>query len=142
MSTAALALAALTAILATGCERRSESTATSPTNRYRTDDGGAGASASMQATGVDTMSVEKLSSARCDREEACNHLGAGKTYASRDACMYQMRGSMAKELNSSNCPNGVDQNAVERCMAAIRSEECGHPLDTLVRLEKCRALCQ
>ncbi|MGA2447267.1 MAG: DUF6184 family natural product biosynthesis lipoprotein, partial [Polyangiaceae bacterium] len=38
-----------------------------------------------------------------------------------------------------NCPRGLDRTAVDRCVGAITMEECGHPLDTLARLDKCRA---
>jgi hypothetical protein len=139
----AVSIATGLALSLLACAARPTDTATAyPANPSRTDS--RGASASMQATGVDSVSVEKLSSARCDHEEACKHVGEGQSYSSRDACMYQMRGSMAKELNSYNCPNGIDQGAVDRCMAAIRNEECGHLLDTLARIDKCRtgALCQ
>ena len=38
---------------------------------------------------------------------------------------------------------GLDSDAVDRCMAAIKSEECSHPFDTLTRHDKCRtnAMC-
>lgn len=134
-------IAAALALGALACEKNTNTSAANPANPPRVDSHGA--SASMQATGVDSMSVEKLSSARCDHEEACNHVGNGQRYASRDGCMYDMRGAMAKELNTYNCPYGIDQGAVGRCEAAIRAEECGHILDTIARLEKCRtaALC-
>ena len=100
-------------------------------------------SASTQAPNLDGAVVNELATARCDREQSCNNVGHGQKYASRDVCMDQMRGSLANDLNAANCPSGIDQPAVDKCMAAIRAEDCGHPLDTLARLEKCRtsALC-
>jgi hypothetical protein len=95
-----------------------------------------------QAT-VDTGTVDKLATARCNRELTCKNIGGGMKWASSDVCMNDFRGSIANELNSYTCPGGFDGSGVEHCMAALQNEECSHPLDTLQRLEKCRteALC-
>jgi hypothetical protein len=62
---------------------------------------------------------------------------------SRGVCTDQVRGSIANDLNAYDCPRGIDSEALDRCMAAIKSEECSHPFDTLTRYDKCRtgALC-
>ncbi len=100
------------------------------------------AATNMQPT-VDSATVGRIATTRCDREQACNDIGGGKTYVSRDACMNQMQGSIANELNSYNCPSGLNAQKVDDCLSAIHEEKCDHPLDTLSRLEKCRtgALC-
>jgi hypothetical protein len=92
---------------------------------------------------ADSAVVSKLSAARCDREQSCKNVGPNQKYVSRDVCLDQMRGSLANDLNAYECPRGIDESQLERCMAAIRSEECSHPLDTISRMEKCRtgALC-
>jgi len=92
---------------------------------------------------ADANIVTQLATARCERERACNNVGPGDKYASREVCMDQMRGSLANDLNGYDCPRGIDRDALERCTAAIGVEECNHPLDTLSRMEKCRtgALC-
>jgi hypothetical protein len=91
----------------------------------------------------DAAVVERLAGARCDQEEECNNVGAGAKYASRAVCMDQLRGSIGNDLNAYNCPAGLAIDAVDRCTAAIKSEECSHPFDTLTRYDKCRtgALC-
>ncbi len=111
--------------------------------------GGANQEPAVAGTGVanaqkvDSTVVSRVSAARCDREQTCNNVGAGQKYATRDVCMDQMRGSLANDLNAYECPRGIDEYQLERCMTAIRSEECGHPLDTISRMAKCRtgALC-
>jgi hypothetical protein len=111
--------------------------------------GGSNQAPAVSGTGVtsaqtaDSAIVSKLAAARCDREQTCDDVGAGKKYVSRDVCMDQMRGSLANDLNAYDCPRGIDESQLDRCMTAIRSEECSHPLDTLSRMEKCRtgALC-
>lgn len=92
---------------------------------------------------VDSSVVNRLSEARCDREQTCNNVGAGQKYASRGVCMDQMRGSLANDLNAYNCPRGIDDAQLDQCMTSIRGEECGHPFDSLSRMEKCRtgAIC-
>jgi hypothetical protein len=87
--------------------------------------------------------VDRLASARCDQEQGCNNIGPGAKYASRSVCMEQIHGSIANDLNGYKCPRGLDSVGVDRCMAAIKSEECNHPFDTLTRYDKCRtgALC-
>ena len=88
---------------------------------------------------MDQSVVEDIAKARCDRERRCGNVGAGKGYVSRDVCMDQMRGSIASDLNASNCPGGINRQGVERCEAAIQSEDCGHPLDTITRMDHCKA---
>jgi len=92
---------------------------------------------------ADSAVVAKLAAARCDREQSCKNVGASQKYASHEVCMDQMRGSLANDLNAYECPRGIDESRLDACMNAIRNEDCGHPLDTLSRMEKCRtgALC-
>jgi hypothetical protein len=88
---------------------------------------------------ADTAIVERLTSARCDQEQGCRSVGPEAKYASRSVCTDQIRGSIGNDLNAYNCPRGLDRTAVDRCVGAITMEECGHPFDTLTRLDKCRA---
>lgn len=52
--------------------------------------------------------------------------------------MNQLRGSIGNELNAYNCPRGLDSDAVDHCMTAIKNESCEHPFETLSRFDKCR----
>ena len=88
--------------------------------------------------GADDAIVGELATARCQREAACNNIGGGQKYASNDVCMNQMRGSLANDLNAYNCSGGIARVALDHCMAAIKAEECSHPVDTLTRIDKCR----
>jgi hypothetical protein len=92
---------------------------------------------------ADTAVVDRLAAARCNQEEGCKNIGPGAKYASRSVCTDQIRGSIGNDLNAYNCPHGLDRESLDRCMAAIMSEECSHPFDTLTRFDKCRtgALC-
>ena len=93
---------------------------------------------------ADASVVDRLSSARCDREQFCSNVGDGRKYASRRVCMDQLHGTVANDLNSYQCPRGIDGTAVQECLSAIASEECGaHPVEAITRMEKCRtgAMC-
>jgi hypothetical protein len=84
--------------------------------------------------------VNRLSDARCDREQACDNIGDGKKYASRRVCLDEMRGNIANDLNAYQCPGGIDEAAVRECQMAIRNEECGvHPFEAITRMDKCRS---
>jgi hypothetical protein len=132
------ALSLCTAGLLFACEhtyRGEATTASAGTNATGSERVGV---PSVQAANADAAIVEQLATARCDREQTCNNIGGGQKYASRSVCMEQMRGSIANDLNAYNCPRGIDRNEVGHCVTAIKSEECGNPLDTLARMEKCR----
>jgi len=92
---------------------------------------------------ADMTVVDRLASARCEQEQSCNNIGPGAKFASLSVCREQVHGGLANDLNAYKCPRGLDSVGVDRCMAAIKSEECNHPFDTLTRYDKCRsgALC-
>jgi hypothetical protein len=96
------------------------------------------------SSGVDGSVVARLANARCDREQVCDNVGDGKRYASRHICMEQQKGSIANDLNSYECPRGIDSVAVQQCLSAIGAEECGaHPVEAITRMNNCRngAMC-
>jgi hypothetical protein len=90
------------------------------------------------AQSVDTTVVDRLSDARCDQEQSCKNIGPGAKYASRSVCTEQIRGSIANYLNGFECPRGINSDALDRCIEAIKSEECSHPFETMARQNKCR----
>jgi hypothetical protein len=126
LRTAVAVCLASAGILALGCEH--------------TEDRNAATSEQAQASTRDTAVVDRLSNARCDREAACENVGDGKKYASAQVCRDKMRGDIANDINSYQCPRGIDAAAVQQCLAAIGNEECGaHPIETITRMDKCRS---
>jgi hypothetical protein len=83
--------------------------------------------------------VDRLSSARCDHEQTCNNIGDGRKYATVDVCMDQMRGEAANQLNAYRCPRGIDEKALDSCLASLQSGQCGFSLDSINRDNNCRA---
>lgn len=80
--------------------------------------------------------IHEISMARCERDERCNDIGAGKHYESLIACEDE-RDREARQ-SARECKGGVDQDRVNECLSAIRAEQCGSPLDSLERLVACR----
>jgi len=103
---------------------------------------GAATTTGASASGGESA-AQTLATARCDREETCRNVGSGKTYASRNACMDELRDKSRSELNVIDCPGGVDNAQLEKCLSEIRAEKCGNALDAITRLAACRtsALC-
>ena len=94
-------------------------------------------SGSQMAAPVDRHAVDDLAKARCDREQTCDNVGSGKTYATRDVCMEKLHGAADNDLTNASCPNGISRQALDKCLADIRGERCDHPLDTLSRINSC-----
>lgn len=83
--------------------------------------------------------VQRLSTARCDREVRCNNVGGDKRYESRDHCLNNIKTSLQEELNKWDCAGGVRTGQLAECLNAITNEDCGNPIDTVGRLVACRS---
>lgn len=83
--------------------------------------------------------VDRLAAARCDQEQRCKSVGPTATFASRQACIDQLRGNISDDLNTYHCPAALAGDHLERCMEALRSERCGRPFETLARYGSCKS---
>lgn len=84
------------------------------------------------------VAIRRIVEARCARETTCMNVGAGKHYASSDACMNNIRGDMKDDLNANECPHGIDSKELDECLAAIKAESCNNPIEKLSRVAACR----
>jgi hypothetical protein len=91
------------------------------------------------AKGETRSATRDIAHARCQREARCNNLGADQKFATQAACEDQIRSDWGADLNTLECPNGVVEQQLEECLAAIRGEECNSPLDTLSRMTECQS---
>jgi hypothetical protein len=82
--------------------------------------------------------VKDIVNARCDLEQRCNNIAAGQKFDSRDMCESKLQGATADDLNTKDCPLGVDQGKLSACLSDIKAEDCGNPLDSLSRWNACR----
>jgi len=82
--------------------------------------------------------VANIAAARCDREVRCKHVGAKEKYRTRAVCVAELERDKRDDINSDVCPGGVREKELNDCLAAIRDEDCGNPLDAISRLNACR----
>lgn len=82
--------------------------------------------------------VNRIAEARCEREARCRGFGTNKRYANRAACLADLEADKSDELNPRTCPGGIDENQLDRCVTAIRADECGNPADRWSRINACR----
>jgi len=92
---------------------------------------------------ADTRVVDQIASARCDHEDKCGNIGAGKKYEKRELCKEAMRGKTAPELTAYKCPLGIDQKQLDACFKQLREQSCSFSLAHLFSANECSesALC-
>jgi hypothetical protein len=82
---------------------------------------------------------ELLAEARCVREARCNNIGPEKRYVSLDDCLARVWTEWQGDFDASECPAGIDEAALARCLTDIRVLECSSPLDSLAQLPACQS---
>lgn len=82
--------------------------------------------------------VGRIAEARCEREVRCNGFGAHRRYESRTACIADLEADKRDELNPRTCPGGIDENQLDKCVTAIRTDQCGNPAEGWSRINACR----
>lgn len=121
---------ALGLMLAVGCKREDR---TFDHGKVTTTTG-----ANVASTSNDNA-VARIVSSRCAREATCNNIGVDKRFDNAAGCTAKIRSDMRDDLNTKDCPYGVDVKELDECLEAIRSEACNSPLDSISRLAACRA---
>jgi hypothetical protein len=91
---------------------------------------------------VETLTVDgvvaTITSARCKREARCGKVGAGRVHADVNACQRELATDTFEALDP-ECRVGVHVLAVELCANKLRARECSLAVDTIGRLDQCRA---
>lgn len=82
--------------------------------------------------------ISRITDARCDREQACNNIGAGKSYDSMEACKRELGHNTTATLRAEECPDGINEPNLSSCLSDIQGERCGNPIDTMERVASCR----
>jgi hypothetical protein len=83
--------------------------------------------------------VDELTEARCAHEQRCNNIGNGRKYATYEVCNDQVRGGAANDLNAYNCPRGIDQAGLNRCLASLEGGDCNLSFNRVSQIVDCRA---
>jgi hypothetical protein len=93
--------------------------------------------ATMAPASRTRSAAEQISRARCEREQQCGNIGADQTFSSAQDCLVRIQNDWKGDLDSRQCPGGINQQELDECMSEIRSEDCGNPFDTLARITEC-----
>lgn len=91
----------------------------------------------MTAASRTRTAREQLSEARCQRERQCGNIGEDKTFSSSQDCLARIQSDWKDDLNTRQCPGGINQEQLDECLAEVRSEDCNNPFDTLARITEC-----
>jgi Family of unknown function (DUF6184) len=86
----------------------------------------------------------RITTARCERELACNKIGEGRAYADQPSCLERIGELMDEEAGKNACPSGVDPLSVSDCLLEIQRTPCGGELERSTNLRACTqdALCK
>jgi hypothetical protein len=82
--------------------------------------------------------VSRISVARCDRSQSCNHIGSGAVYHDRDDCMAHMRVLVSQQINTTRCPGGIGEVGVSRCVKSLIRGECDMPGQEYPTADHCK----
>ncbi|WP_394844544.1 DUF6184 family natural product biosynthesis lipoprotein [Pendulispora brunnea] len=93
---------------------------------------------------VNTDAHERITAARCDREERCQTMGGGKRYTGRKTCERERRTQANYLLPAEKCSRGIPADRVNACVTAIAAAKCDMPAESFDELAPCtaQALCQ
>jgi len=83
------------------------------------------------------VAIEKMAVANCERELACDNVGHGRRYETRDLCLSTFKREKYDELGFGKCLLGIDYVQLDLCVREIKSESCGSALYTLENLAAC-----
>jgi hypothetical protein len=135
-----LALVALALALGCNRDRQNRTPPTTSSDKENPDE--------LDKSGVTTLTgaswvandsaIERISTARCAREVICNSVGPDKHFANGQACMREVKTRVFEDLNTGECPSGIDGKELDECLDAIRNEGCVNPIEMVSRLAACR----
>jgi hypothetical protein len=128
---AAVLAATAGALIVVGCAHHPSPTAT-PVAGTQAPSG-----VTSKQNAADMRVVDELSNAQCEHEQKCGKIGAGKKYDSYQVCLDEARGHTANGINADNCPRGIDENAVNNCLSAVRDQSCSFRIERLLSSNPC-----
>lgn len=83
-----------------------------------------------------SQAATHLAAARCSHEAACDQVGAGRAYATSEACFEDLARSVQLDLAPRACPAGIEPRRMGTCVAMVKQESCD-TLSPLARYYAC-----
>lgn len=68
-----------------------------------------------------------LTNARCQRESACDNIGAARRFSDPDACRRSLFAETQATISPAACPVGVDEAKLALCVTSVRNQPCDDP---------------
>ena len=65
-----------------------------------------------------------LTNARCQRESACDNIGAARRFLDPDACRRSLFNESQATVSPEACPVGVDETKLSLCLSSVRNQPC------------------
>ena len=78
---------------------------------------------------------EQLAQARCQHASQCEGVGEGKRYSDLSDCTVRVQRELQLELGRTECPSGVDEIALRRCVDLTANAGCSDDPATSARRE-------
>jgi hypothetical protein len=66
----------------------------------------------------------QLASAHCMHEDACGNVGGAGMFSTFDVCVDAVMTSQRRRFAATDCANGVDPYALDRCLEDTRASSC------------------
>jgi Family of unknown function (DUF6184) len=77
---------------------------------------------------------DEATTASCAWEAMCADIGPGKTYASTDSCLVQVRARWDNAWPVTDCDGKISPDQLAICVDAIHATQCANGLDILTTL--------
>ena len=87
---------------------------------------------------VSEGATDDITTARCNREQACKHLGAGQRYPTFDACRNALAPDTRATAQPQECSGGISDQNLSNCLSDIRNEPCENRMDSIALFNQCQ----
>lgn len=128
-----VSIAVVTSVAACAATQGNAPAVTEPVPGTESADG-----VTLQQRVADATVVDRIATARCDREESCARIGTGALYRNREACERDAHAIVSRDISPDRCPGGVGEVALDRCIKSIELGACDRPGQEYGRTSHCQ----
>ena len=86
---------------------------------------------------VSRGAISRIVDATCQKAQRCSDVGVDRKYATDEVCSEKNFADRSNDLTNANCPTGIDETRVDRCVAEIRAASCGNIIDRFQTSSAC-----
>lgn len=83
--------------------------------------------------------AQLIAQARCEQQQRCEQIGAGKKHATMSTCLSAVTADYGEDLSAFECPGGFDSKELNECLSELRGEGCDAPFQRLGSIVACRS---